>query len=208
MSKWFPLGLLAVLVAVTEQVIVKGPLLHVDTWVRSHLLSLANSNPYPLLNTYARWWTHFGSTGVAVPLLVVATLAAARRSRSWKPLLQAALAGTALFATVIPGKILIGRPGPEGWVVGPGDLGWYPSGHTSTASVCLGTAAWLLATGFALGNRLRRALYAATAALCASVGFCLMWCDFHWFLDVLAGWCLSGVILWCLIRWTPRTRSS
>jgi len=189
---------------VTEQVVVNGPLLGVDRWIREQLLSLIVSNPYPRLNLYSRWWTHFGSPTIAVPALSVATLAAAAYTRSWKPLLTATLAGIALFGAVIPAKILIGRVGPEGWVVGPGDLGWYPSGHTSTASVCLGTAAWLLATAFALRPWLRRLLYAATAALSVSVGFCLMWSDFHWFLDVLAGWCLSGSILWCLIRWTPR----
>jgi membrane-associated phospholipid phosphatase len=203
-SRWFPLVLLAVLVVVTEQVIAKGPLLGIDRWMRGRLLHLVASNPYPSLNTYARWWTHFGSPEIAVTALVLATLASAARTRSWKPVLAATLAGTALFATVIPGKILIGRPGLEGWLVGPGDLGWYPSGHTSTASVCLGAAAWILATAFALPARLRRALYAATAALCASVGFTLMWCDYHWFLDVVGALCLSGVILWSLIRWTPQ----
>jgi membrane-associated phospholipid phosphatase len=193
-----------VLVVVTEQVIAKGPLLGIDRWMRGQLLSLVASNPYPSLNTYASWWTHFGSPEIAVTALAAAALASAARTRSWKPVLAAILAGTALFATVIPGKILIGRPGPEGWLVGPGDLGWYPSGHTSTATVCLGAAAWILATGFALPTRLRRALYASTAALCASVGFCLMWCDYHWFLDVLGGLCLSGIILWSLVRWAPR----
>ncbi|MFC1421554.1 phosphatase PAP2 family protein [Streptacidiphilus cavernicola] len=189
---------------VTEQVIAKGPLLGTDRWIRDWLQAKVAANPYPITNTYARWWTHFGSPEIAVTALVLVTLASAARARSWKPVVSAALAGTALFATVIPGKLLIGRPGPEGWVVGPGDLGWYPSGHTATATVCLGAAAWILATCFALGPWLRRALYTATAALCASVGFCLMWCDFHWFLDVLGSLCLSGVILWSLVRWGPR----
>ncbi|MFC1414988.1 phosphatase PAP2 family protein [Streptacidiphilus sp. N1-12] len=205
---WFPTVLLAVLVVVTEQVIAKGPLLGIDRWVRGQLLAGAAANPYPILNTYARWWTHFGSPSVAVSALTVVTLAAAAWTRSWKPMFSAAIAGIALFATVIPGKVLIGRPGPEGWVVGPGDMGWYPSGHTSTATICYGTAAWLLASSFPLSSRLRSALYAATAALCASVGFLLMWCDFHWFLDVLGGLCLSGVILWSLVRWAPRAQRS
>jgi len=205
---WFPAVLLAVLAVVTEQVIAKSPLLRIDDRIRDWLQVQATANPYPVLNTYARWWTNFGSPEIAVSALVVVALASAAHTRSWKPVLAAALAGTALFGTVIPGKILIGRPGPEGWVVGPGDMGWYPSGHTSTATVCLGAAAWILSTCFALPTRLRRALYPATAALCASVGFSLMWCDFHWFLDVLAGLCLSGVILWSLVRWAPRPTSS
>jgi membrane-associated phospholipid phosphatase len=195
--------LLTVLGVLTEQVVTDGPLLAVDRAVRSTTLRLVADNPFGWLDTLAEWWTDLGSSGVAIPLLVAATLAAALRARSWKPLLSATLAGIALFATVIPGKILVGRPGPEGQPVGPGDWGWFPSGHTSTAGVCLGTAAWLLALGCA-SARIRRILYSVTAGLCVGVGLTLIWRDYHWFLDVVAGWCLSGTILWSLARWAPR----
>ncbi|MBC3844141.1 phosphatase PAP2 family protein [Streptacidiphilus sp. 4-A2] len=187
----------------TEQVVTRGPLLAVDRWVRRETLHLVAENPFPWLNTLAEWWTDLGSSGIAVAVLVLATVAATLRARSWQPVAAATAAGIALFATVIPGKILIGRPGPEGQPVGPGEWGWFPSGHTSTATVCLGTAAWLLALGCA-SARLRRALYTATAVLCTGVGICLIWRDYHWLLDVLAGWSLSGVILWSLVRWSPR----
>jgi undecaprenyl-diphosphatase len=204
-SVWFPIILLAVLAVVTEQVVAHGPLLGLDRWIRSQLFHLHAEHIHPGLNLLARKWTHIGSPEVAVPVLVLGAVAAAARSRSWKPLLAASLAGLALFGTVIPGKIVFERPGPDGQPLPPGAWGWYPSGHTSTATVCLGTAVWLLAITFTtVPAALRRAAYAATAAVCVSVGFCLMWCNFHWFLDVLAGWCLSGVILWSLVRWTPR----
>ena len=202
-SIWLPVSLLIVLGVLTEQVLTDGPLLAVDRWVRHTTLRLVADNPYPWLNNLAEWWTDLGSSGIAVTLLVAATLTATLRARSWQPLLSAALAGAALFATVIPGKILIGRPGPEGQPVGPGDWGWFPSGHTSTAGVCLGTAAWLLALGCA-SARTRKRLYAGTALLCTGVGLTLIWRDYHWFLDVVAGWCLTGTILWCLVRWAPR----
>src|SRR4051812_36453395 len=44
--------LLGVLAVVTEQVVVNGPLLGVDRWIREQLLSLIVSNPYPRLNLY------------------------------------------------------------------------------------------------------------------------------------------------------------
>jgi len=203
-SVWFPVVLLLLLTLITEQVVTHGPLLAVDRWTRRTTLHLVAENPCPWLNHLAEWWTDLGSSPVAIPLLVAATLTAAARTRAWQPVLGAALAGAALFATVIPGKILVGRPGPQGQPVGPGDWGWFPSGHTSTAGVCLGTAAWLLALTCA-SARLRRLLYAGTAVLCAGVGVCLIWRDYHWLLDVVAGWCLSGVILWALVRWSPRT---
>ncbi len=204
-SVWLPVVLLLVLTLLTEQVVTHGPLLAIDRWVRRDTLRLVADNPYPWLNNLAEWWTDLGSSTIAITLLVAGTLAATLRVRSWQPLLSATLAGAALFATVIPGKILIGRPGPEGQPVGPGQWGWFPSGHTSTASVCLGTAAWLLALGCA-SARLRRLLYTATTLLCFGVGVCLIWRDYHWFLDVVAGWSLSGVILWALIRWSPRAQ--
>jgi membrane-associated phospholipid phosphatase len=202
-SWWFPCTLLLVLTVLTEQVVTHGPLLAVDRWVRSNTLHLVAENPYPVLNTIADWWTDLGSSAIATALLTVATLSAAFRSRSAKPVLASVLAGIALFATVIPGKILIGRPGPEGQPVAPGEWGWFPSGHTSTATICLGTAAWLLALGCA-SARVRHAIYSGTALLCTGVGLCLIWCDYHWLLDVVAGWSLSGVILWSLTRWVPR----
>ena len=202
-SPWFPTVLLAVLAVLTEQVVTNGPLLAVDRWVRTDTLQLVADNPYPSLNTLADRWTDFGSSPVSVTLLTLLTIVAAFRSRSLRPVLASVLAGIALSVTVIPGKILIGRPGPEGQLVGPGDWGWFPSGHTSTASICLGTATWLLALG-CTSARVRRALYTCTTVLCTGVGICLIWCDYHWFLDVLAGWCLSGVVLWSLVRWAPR----
>jgi undecaprenyl-diphosphatase len=40
--------------------------------------------------------------------------------------------------------------------------------------------------------------------LCAGVGLCMLWRDYHWFLDVVAGWALGALTLWSLARWTPR----
>ena len=202
-SIWFPVALLLVLVVLTEQVVTHGPLLAVDRWVRHTTLHLVAESSATWLNTLADYWTDFGSSAVAIPLMVLGTLTAAVRARSWKPLAVSLLAGAALFATVIPGKILIGRPGPEGQPMSPGEWGWFPSGHTSTSGVCLGTAAWLLGLTLASG-RLRRLLHGATAFVCFGVGVTLIWCNYHWFLDVVAGWSLTGVILWCLVRWAPR----
>lgn len=202
-SVWFPTVLLLVLAVLTEQVATHGPLLAVDRWVRHTTLHLVAENPCTWLNTLADYWTDFGSSAVAGPSLVLGTLTAAVRARSWKPLPASLLAAAALFATVIPGKILVGRPGPEGAPMSPGEWGWFPSGHTSTSGVCLGTAAWLLGLTLASG-RLRRLLHGVTAFVCFGVGITLIWCNYHWFLDVVAGWSLTGVILWCLVRWAPR----
>jgi membrane-associated phospholipid phosphatase len=32
------------------------------------------------------------------------------------------------------------------------------------------------------------------------VGAALIWCDYHWTTDVLAGWALSALIVWLALR--------
>ena len=32
------------------------------------------------------------------------------------------------------------------------------------------------------------------------VGAALVWCDYHWASDVLAGWALSALIVWLALR--------
>jgi membrane-associated phospholipid phosphatase len=79
-------------------------------------------------------------------------------------------------------------------------MGVFPSGHTTTSSVCLGLGVLLLAPG--LRGRARRAAMAVMAALCFLVGAALIWCDDHWFTDVLAGWALAALIVMASLRIT------
>jgi undecaprenyl-diphosphatase len=195
---WFPLVLLAILAVLTEQVVTKGPLLAVDRWTRDTVQSWVAADPWSWTNLLAERWTDFGVATYSGAVLTAVTVVTTVRLRSWRPLAAALLAAAALFGTVIPGKIVIGRPGPAGAPVAPGEWGWFPSGHTATASICLGTAALLLGTAW---PRLRRLLYPATAFLCTGVGFCLIWRNYHWLWDVVASGCLTGIVLWCLCRW-------
>jgi undecaprenyl-diphosphatase len=77
-------------------------------------------------------------------------------------------------------------------------MGVFPSGHTTTAGVCLALAVLLLAPD--LPARARRAAVAVMAALCFLVGAALVWCDFHWFTDVVAGWALTALIVMAVVR--------
>jgi undecaprenyl-diphosphatase len=194
---WFPVGLALVLAFLTEQVLTHGPLLAVDRWTRDTVHGWSARNSWAWLELMAERWTDIGLAVCSGSALTLVALLTAARLRSWRPILVALLAAVALFGTVIPGKIIIGRPGPLGAPVPPGGWGWFPSGHTATASICLGTAALLLASVL---PRLRRLLYGATAFVCVGVGFFLIWRDYHWLLDVLASGCLTGIVLWCLAR--------
>jgi membrane-associated phospholipid phosphatase len=195
-------GLLLILALLTLDVLSNGPLVSLDWRIRDVVQAHATS---------ARWlWlTHgpiepaqriveLGNNQVAIPVLAVCALAVVARRQTLRPLLAAGVAVAALLVTVIPAKILIARSGPGLGPVTSGAMGVFPSGHTATSSVCYGLAVLLLLP--VLPARLRAPAVAGTAAVCLAVGVALVWCDYHWFTDVLAGWALSGIIIQVALR--------
>jgi membrane-associated phospholipid phosphatase len=197
-----PGGLLLVLVLLTVNVLADGPLVGVDRRIRAAVQAQAASATWRWVgdswHAPARLLVQLGNNQVAVPVLALCALIVAVRHRSLRPLLAAAVGVALLLATVIPAKILIGRSGPGQPAVAPGHMGVFPSGHTTTAGVCLALAVLLLAPD--LPPRIRRAAVAAMALLCFLVGMALIWCDFHWFTDVVAGWALTALIVMVALR--------
>jgi undecaprenyl-diphosphatase len=201
-----PLLLGLLLAVVSWQVAVDGPLLGVDRAVRQHTAQLRGSLHSATLDSLAHLLSDLGSTVPAIPLLLGAGALAAWRLRRgglprwWLPLPVAAAAAVLIPLLVVPAKAWFARPGPDGARLAPGAWGWYPSGHTTTAAIAFGVAALLL------GRTVRRSwpFTAAAAVLWVGVGAGLVWCVYHWLLDVVGAWCLSGLVLWCLARWLPR----
>lgn len=149
-----------------------------------------------------------GDVLVAVPVLAVVIGHVARRDRAagthrwWLPPLAAAVAMALVPVLVVPLKALIDRPGPP--IMGPG-TGYYPSGHTATATVAYGAATLLLLPRLSRA-RARRALVAACVAVDLGVGYGLVRRGYHWPLDVVASWCLCAMLL--TVLWTFLSRSS
>ncbi|MFG2698394.1 phosphatase PAP2 family protein [Kitasatospora sp. NPDC048407] len=200
---------LAVLLAVVSwQVAVDGPLLGIDPAVRDAVRHLRRSLHSALLNHLGVALADLGGGVPAVPVLLgCAGLAAwlARRGgrpRWWTPVPVAAVAAVLIPLLVVPAKAWFARPGPFGVALAPGQWGWYPSGHTATSAIAYGTAALLLAR--VLPEWRARQVGWVTAAVCLGVGAGLVWSDFHWLLDVVASWCLSGLLLLALHRMLPR----
>jgi membrane-associated phospholipid phosphatase len=202
-------GLVLVLVLLTVNVLVDGPLVAADQRIRAAVQARATAPAWRWLSdgwhAPAQLLVGLGSYQVAVPVLAACALAAAARRRTLRPLL-AALAGVVLLlVTVTAAKIAIGRTGPGLTTLGSGGLGVFPSGHTTTATVCLGLAALLLIPSRPTPSsrpalpfcppRARRAGVAAVAVVCLLVGAALVWCDYHWFTDVVAGWALAVLII-------------
>lgn len=204
-SPWLvPAGLMLLLAFLTINVLAHGPMLAVDHWIRGAAVALAHSARFRWLEGYryapAYLLVDLGNNQTALPVLGLSALIVAVRRRSVRPLLAAVAGATLLLGTVIPAKILIARPGPGLPAVAPGAMGVFPSGHAATSSVCLGLAAALLAAG--LPRPARRAAVAGTATLCFLVGAALIWCDFHWFTDVVAAWALAALIVMAALRVT------
>ena len=200
---------LALLLATSWQVADNGPLLRLDEEIRDAVARMNAALPAGSVRLAADHTAHaFSDLGgwlIAVPFLLGCALLATWWSRRrgaghwWLPLPIAALAAVLIPLLVVPAKAWFARPGPGGWPLLPGQSGWYPSGHTTTATITYGTAALLLSRA-AVRLWVRTSLRIGAALLSLGVGVGLLWCDYHWFLDVLAGWCLSYLVLWGLGR--------
>ncbi|MFG2227117.1 phosphatase PAP2 family protein [Streptomyces sp. NPDC048644] len=190
----------------TWQVAAHGPLRTLDE--RAGRALAASALPGPL----AEFFADLGNTVVALPLLLAAAGWAywrgrrpdgAAAPRGWLPPLAAMVTLAVLPALVVPLKLWLDRPGPAR-MTGVHD-GFYPSGHAATAAVAYGLTALLLIRarrrpGTAAGPAVAGPAWAA-ALLNVCVGVGLVRQGYHWPLDVLASWCLSGVLLalWCAV---------
>ncbi|MFD5086930.1 phosphatase PAP2 family protein [Kitasatospora sp. NPDC058406] len=205
-----PVLLAVVLVVVSWQVAVDGPLLGLDRWARSAVRETRHELHSALLNHLGKALSDLGGGAVAVPVLFLGGAVAAWRdrlagvSRWWLPGAVAVLTAGLIPLLVVPAKAWFARPGPFGLPLAADQWGWYPSGHTATATLAYGVAALLLAR--TAGPRSRRRLAEGAALLSAGVGLGLVWSDYHWLLDVVASWCLGGLVLLALARWLPARR--
>ncbi|MET7764083.1 phosphatase PAP2 family protein [Streptomyces sp. NPDC005393] len=186
--------LLALFALCAWQIAAGGPLRSFD--VRLDRALAGSALPSPTAELFA----DLGNTAAALPVLVLALAYAAWRARRagmarwWPAPLAAAVAMAAVPALIAPLKAMIDRPGPPGPLAD--QSGFFPSGHAATAAVAYGAAVLLLSP--LLGQRLRRPLLVAVVLLNLCVGAGLVRRGYHWPLDVVASWCLSGCLLWAV----------
>ncbi|MGW1895484.1 phosphatase PAP2 family protein [Streptomyces sp. NPDC002004] len=157
---------------------VRGPLLRADERLDHRLVGRAPGTPTQLLSD-------LGSLPVALPVLGAAVGYAVWRGGRAAPL-AVALTMAVVPALVVPVKEWTARPGPL-----TAETGYFPSGHTATATVAYVGASLLLAP------YVRRSwpLYAAAGSLVLATGAGLVLHGYHWPLDVVGSWCLCGTLL-------------
>lgn len=197
-----PAALLLVLALLTAGVLAHGPLVSLDEHIRAAVQARATSPAWRWLgdspHAPAVLLTDLGQYLVAGPVLAVTAVALAIWRHTPRPLAAAVAGVVLLLAIVIPAKILIDRPGPGLTSATEGPWGAFPSGHTSTACVCFSLAVLLIVAG--QPARIRRLALAGLAVGWLLVGTALLWCDYHWFTDVAAGWALSALIVPLALR--------
>jgi membrane-associated phospholipid phosphatase len=193
----FTLGLL-LLAGLTWQVSSHGPLVGRDAAVLAWFRRTAAAHSW--FTTTAHYFCKLGNIQVAVPVLLAAIVLTGRLGqraglpRWWLPPAAAALVIAVLPLVVTVMKDALHRPPPGRTVPDPSGYGYFPSGHTATSAVAYGAAALLLLP-WVRRRAARLVLLAGTPLLLLVIGCCLVWCDYHWPLDVLASWSLTLSLL-------------
>lgn len=194
-------GLFALL---TWQEAVRGPLLALDPPLRR---AIAGASVRPAGSDLGRFLSDLGNPQVALPVLASAVAFAwwrgrrERRGRHLRRLIAYTLPMAVIPLVVTPLKAAVGRGGPGSLTLAPGYPGLFPSGHTAMATLAYGGAA-LLVLPFVRRAAARRLLVAAAVPLVLAVGVALVYCGYHWPLDVVGSWLLCGALLTGVSCWS------
>ncbi len=189
--------LLAGFVALLIGVEADGPVVSADLGVRTWVLAHHPSGLVALSTAV----TDVGNPEVSVIALLVVAAALSLWRGTAAPLLLALLGAGALTAAVLVLKTWVGRGGPA-LSHGHVGTGYFPSGHTTSSFLCYGLIALLLTYGgpaWRYGAAFRVGLCAA-----ALIGTAMVYSNFHWLSDVLAGGTLGGVLLWAAVAAAAR----
>ncbi|NYI08430.1 phosphatase PAP2 family protein [Allostreptomyces psammosilenae] len=217
------MALLVLLAACAWLVLGEGPLPNhgraFDSSVTESALRLADDNPG--LTPLAEFLADLGSPLVAGPVLALAVLLTAhatqRRSdrkgnalprvtdtpsgmaSALLPVVTVAIASVVVVSSVAVLKAALGRRPPPEFPFAEADSGFFPSGHAATALLCWGGAVVVPVACRLLTRRcVVVVLVSAAGSVNVAVGAALVWCGYHWALDVLGAWLLTGAVL-CVI---------
>ena len=189
--KWAGLLFIGFL-AVTQQVITNGPLIHLDA-------KIFNADR-PALTTLERLILlridNLGLRGVTATILFITAFFIARRFKSWRPLNLSVLAVLALNLVVGLAKLGVGRTKPRLNVdlVYAGGLS-YPSGHASNAILTWGVLAYILYRYSHPDAWHPHAMGLLAGVI--SLGVCVVsaFRNTHWLSDLLGGLFIGGSLL-------------
>lgn len=203
---WRALGLSAALFCVFGALtaLVAGPLRPLD-------VALNFERDIEQWRTALTWLDRIGQRAIAVPILGVVAVLAARRAGTRRPVVVAAasvvvvnLCVASFKFTLERGAPLAGEPGfLEGGVM-------YPSGHATNVVLVYGLAAYLWSHYGGASRRTRRILVATVVLLSIIMVMTSLTLRWHWFTDLLAGIVVGSAVLQATVtldRHFPRSGS-
>ena len=182
--------------AVTQQVITNGPLIHLDA-------KLANAHR-PRVNSFFKFVLmridNLGLRGVTATVLIISALLIARNFKSWRPLNLSIFAVLSLNLVVGLAKLFIGRTKPKLNI----DLHYagglsYPSGHASNAILTWGVLAYLIYRYTHPENYHGVFMGIATAVITTLVCLVSLFRNTHWLSDLIGGLFIGGALLVIII---------
>jgi membrane-associated phospholipid phosphatase len=193
--KW-SISLLCGFLLVTHQVIINGPLVHLDAIIaNAHRPRLSNG-----LNNFLMLIDDLGLRGVTATVLLISAFLISRRFKSFRPLNLSILSLVSLNLVVGLAKLGFGRTKPRLNVdlLHFGGLS-YPSGHAANALLTWGLLSYLIfrythKEPFE-GMRLTWLVVLITTSVCVVSLFR----NTHWLSDLIGGLFIGGALLVAVI---------
>ena len=193
--KW-SVALLCGFLLVTHQVIINGPLVHLDAIIaNAHRPRLSDG-----LNNFLMFIDDLGLRGVTATVLLISAFLISRRFKSFRPLNLSILSLVSLNVVVGLAKLGFGRTKPRLNVdlLHFGGLS-YPSGHAANALLTWGLLSYLIfrythKEPFE-GMRLTWLVVVITSSVCVVSLFR----NTHWLSDLIGGLFIGGALLVAII---------
>lgn len=184
----------ALLLLVVADVVLNGPLRHVDELLAA--ASWHRDDHEGRSAVLAGWLAYAGQRAYSAPVLLGVAGYLAWRLRIRRPLVLAGSGLFALNAVVGAAKIFFGRSRPRGGV----DLLWthgvqFPSGHTANAVLTWGLTVYLLAVYLPLRRTTWHRLALGVVAISAAVSVSSLYLNTHWVSDLISGLLAGGLLL-------------
>ena len=193
-SRLIAVLLTASLLYVIVDIWVQGPLTQLDI----ALVDWDGESSIPSLERTAWAYDKVGQRSVLVPILLIVAGVLARRHRTWRPVVLAAMSFLVLNVVVGAMKIIIGRSQTETGnpdVLAGGII--FPSGHSSNMVLTGGVIVYLLLRY--AKNPPARSVAALWTVLTLLTIVTSVYIGSHWLTDLVAGVLVGGLLLQSVI---------
>jgi membrane-associated phospholipid phosphatase len=186
---------------IVVDIFVKGPLTQLDI----QLHNWDGQTEIPSLDRAAWIYDKMGQRSVLVPILLIVAGVFARRHRTWRPVVLAAMSFLVLNVVVGAIKLLIGRAQTETGspdVLSGGVI--FPSGHSSNMVLTGGVIVYLFLR-YARNPPLRT-IAGVWAVLTTLTCLTSVYIGSHWLTDLIAGALVGGLLLQSVILFDIATK--